>query len=48
MKAINDTSLDEALDKLESIREIAEMWKEDSQDLMVKIIMSSILEVLDE
>lgn len=48
MKAINDTELDIALDKLESIKDIAQKWKDDSPELLVRIIMSSILEVINE
>lgn len=48
MKAINDTELQTLKDKLDSIKHIATTWHDDSPELIVKIIMSSILEVINE
>lgn len=48
MKAINDTELQTLRDKLDSIKHIATTWKNDSPELLIRIIMNNILEVIDE
>lgn len=48
MKGINETELEVTLDKLETIRQIAEECSEDTENVLMKLAMSAILEVIDE
>lgn len=48
MKAINESELDIALDKLETIRQIAVECIEATDDILLRLTLSAILEVIDE
>lgn len=48
MKAINESELQILQDKLNSIKHIATTWHDDSPELIVRIIMNNILEVINE